>query len=463
MNLKRACLCGVLATFLILPGRAAVAENALRVGTATGGEGDLTDIPLNISADDDVQGFVMVFEWDGSRAEGVDIAPSTGAGRPLENAELIVERIEDDFMVFSVVMDTDGQGGEVIRAGQEQRVGLAKLRCRSAGEEVPIEFVDGEHAAVEGGPVLFNLLAIDGRSIREEDGLRLRNGRLSCQDGAPGDEEVVFACGGPLDDGVPEEEVDGPIGTQQEITFYYRAPASPGVQGLSMSVMYGCDLHGIEDSFDTDGGALEESEAEFVHLELDNAPSERDGDSCELTLGVLVDATSPFDGRTLPGTNGFTKLFSVEYEVEDDADCGKCIWIKFRDGLDGNGTPPVKNLVSIEFESEKPDELINCAICVKGQAKFRRGDCNMSGAVDIADAAAKVGFIFLQGDDKFDAPCEDACDSNDDGRLDAADVVFVLNYLFVPGKPRPPSPGATRAGGDPTRDDLTCDIEADDC
>jgi hypothetical protein len=461
MNLRRACFSGVLASVLTLAGGAAFAVNGLRIDTAQVQNGELADLALNISADDDVQGFVMVFEWDGSLAQGVDVAPSTGAGRPLENAQLIVKRIEQNFMVFSVVMDTDGQGGEVIPAGQERRVGVAKIRCTSEADRVPVEFVDGKHASVEGGPVLSNLLAIGGRSIREDDGLLLRNGFVSCV-GAPVDEDIIFACGGPLSGGEPEVEVEGPIGSIQEITFYYRAPGTPRIQGLSMSVMYNCDINGIEDSFDIQDGALEESEAEFVHLELDNVPSDRDEDSCELTLGVLVDATSPFDGRTLPAANSFKKLFSIDYEVETDADCGKCMWIKFRDGLDGNGTPPVKNLVAIDFQSVAPDEFINCAICAR-EAKFRRGDCNFSEAVDIADPAAMVGFIFLEGNQRFDAPCEDACDSNDDGRLDAADIVFVLNYLFVPGKPRPPSPGPTRAGRDPTSDDLSCDVLSDDC
>lgn len=462
MNLRLACFSGVLASVFTLLGGAAIAENGLRIDTAQVSDGELADLALNISADEDVQGFVMVFEWDGSKAEGVDVAPSTGTGRPLENAQLIVKRIERSFMVFSVVMDTDGQGGEKIPAGQERRVGIAKIRCRSAGEEIPVDFVDGKHASVEGGPVLNNLLAIGGRSIRAEDGLRLRNGRLSCE-GAPVDDDVLFACGGPLSGGEPAEEIEGAIGSTQEVTFYYRAPGAPRIQGLSMSVMYGCTLTGIEDSFDIDDGALEESEAEFVHFELDNVPSDRDEDSCELTLGVLVDATSPFDGRTLPAANTFKKLFSLEYEIESDADCGKCVWIKFRDGLDGNGTPPVKNLVAIDFQSVRPDELINCAICVRGESKFIRGDCNFSEAVDIADPAAMVGFFFLEGDQKFDAPCEDACDSNDDGRLDAADIVFVLNYLFVPGKPRPPAPGPTRAGTDPTSDSLSCDVLSEDC
>ena len=140
--------------------------------------------------------------------------------------------------------------------------------------------------------------------------------------------------------------------------------------------------------------------------------------------------------------------------------CDKRLWVMFMDGLNGNGTPPVKNLVAIDFLSKSPD-TVNCQVCVEGQPQFIRGDCNSSGelleAVDIADAAAMVGFFFLQGAMKFNAPCEKACDANDDGRLDAADVVFILEYMFVPDKPEPPAPGPLFPGFDPTVDTLTCE------
>ena len=99
--------------------------------------------------------------------------------------------------------------------------------------------------------------------------------------------------------------------------------------------------------------------------------------------------------------------------------------------------------------------------------EFIRGDCNLSGelleAVDIADAAAMVGYFFLQGNARFEAPCDDACDANDDGRLDAADVVFILEYMFVPNSPVPPAPGPLMPGPDPTDDALRCEGGPKEC
>ena len=76
---------------------------------------------------------------------------------------------------------------------------------------------------------------------------------------------------------------------------------------------------------------------------------------------------------------------------------------------------------------------------------FRRGDANDSGRVDIADAIFVLGYLFAEAP----APvCPDAADANDDGRLDIADAVRILAYLFA-GASLPP-PGAQACGVDPT-------------
>jgi hypothetical protein len=50
--------------------------------------------------------------------------------------------------------------------------------------------------------------------------------------------------------------------------------------------------------------------------------------------------------------------------------------------------------------------------------------------------------------------CDDAGDSNDDGKVDIADPVFSFGYLFLGTRePPPPFPAA---GADPTPDGLRC-------
>lgn len=461
-------LCGALCLAWLSSGRAGLhAENSLSVGDATVKAGETAEISLELSGDSDVQGFVLVFEWDGSKAKGVEVTPNDGAGKPLAGADLIEKRLENDFIILAAVLDIDGKDGEKIPAGNGNVIGTAKISCdgpTSGTEKVALKLVDNKYARVDGGPLLSNLISIGGRSIGKGEGLRLNNGTLTCE----GEEEptptgkIMFACGGSLDSDGNPKTIHGARDSTHAVTFYYKAPGSKDkIQGLSMAVMYSCDLNVDEDSLDMDGGALEDLKPEFVNLQVDNDPVKEDKDGCEFTLGLLIDAKSPFDGRTLPTTSKFKKLFNVDFQIEDDADCGKCYWVKFMDGLNGNGTPPVKNLVSINFRSQSP-QLKHCQICVDGGTdRFVRGDCNMSGggrsAVDISDAAAMVGYFFFKGNAQFKAPCDDACDANDDGRLDASDVVYILNYMFVPKSPKPPAPGPTSSGSDPTKDSLGCD------
>ena len=439
------------------------AENAVSLGNVTADPGDLASVPVMVSGDKDIQGAVIVFEWQASRGTGESIDVADGAGEPLEGADLVVTRVEDAFMVFSVVMDTNGEDIGTIPAGDNTEVATAQIRCATGGPtgvRTTLSLVDEKYATVDGGPELTNLIVSDGRSITDEEDLVKRNGSFTCGE-ATGDGPPVFACGGSLNDDGQPGDVVGKHETAPTVTFYYRAPED-SIQGLSMAVTFDCALTAEEDTFDISGGVLapEASDAEFVHIDVDNASRGTDGDGCEFILGVLIDAVPPFDGRMLPPTATFAKVFSMDFAIEDDAMCDHCLWLKFMDGLDGNGTPPVKNLVAIDFFSESP-ETLDCQVCVEGEPEFIRGDCNFSGeimmGVNIADAAAQVGYFFLEGDQKFEAPCEKACDANDDGRLDASDVVFLLGYMFIPDSPVPPAPGPLFPGVDETPDDLTCE------
>jgi hypothetical protein len=83
--------------------------------------------------------------------------------------------------------------------------------------------------------------------------------------------------------------------------------------------------------------------------------------------------------------------------------------------------------------------------------RFIRGDADMSGAVDITDAIAVLGFLFL-GSPLPD--CPDARDSNDDGEVDITDAIRILSFLFLGGPPpRGPFPDC---GTDPTPDAGAC-------
>lgn len=65
-------------------------------------------------------------------------------------------------------------------------------------------------------------------------------------------------------------------------------------------------------------------------------------------------------------------------------------------------------------------------------AFVRRGDANADGAIDIADVMYLINYLFIGGSE----PCPiEAGDANCDGTLDTADVIHLINYLFLGGSP----------------------------
>ncbi|MGE3164838.1 MAG: hypothetical protein AB7O52_08025 [Planctomycetota bacterium] len=84
-----------------------------------------------------------------------------------------------------------------------------------------------------------------------------------------------------------------------------------------------------------------------------------------------------------------------------------------------------------------------------GVAGFLRGDCNGDSQLDLADPVATLCALFAAEV----PPCRDACDLDDSGRVDAADVILALANLFG-STPSPPTLlGCER---DSTRDGLDC-------
>ncbi len=85
--------------------------------------------------------------------------------------------------------------------------------------------------------------------------------------------------------------------------------------------------------------------------------------------------------------------------------------------------------------------------CKPPEPEFVRGDSNADGKIDVADAVATLSYLFAGGS----VVCLEACDSNDDGGVDIADAVYVLGYLFG-GAPAPAEPFPD-CGSDPTAED----------
>ncbi len=81
--------------------------------------------------------------------------------------------------------------------------------------------------------------------------------------------------------------------------------------------------------------------------------------------------------------------------------------------------------------------------------RFVRGDASNDGKVDIADAITVLNYLFGW---KSNPSCFDAADANDDGAIQISDPIALLAYLFTNGTL--PAPGGRVCGTDATPDGL---------
>jgi hypothetical protein len=81
-----------------------------------------------------------------------------------------------------------------------------------------------------------------------------------------------------------------------------------------------------------------------------------------------------------------------------------------------------------------------------------RGDANRDDRVNLADAIFTLNFLYRGGPAP---PCEDAADADDDGKISMEDPIVTLWYLFL-GEDGIRPPGPTSPWFDPTPDALGC-------
>jgi hypothetical protein len=83
--------------------------------------------------------------------------------------------------------------------------------------------------------------------------------------------------------------------------------------------------------------------------------------------------------------------------------------------------------------------------------EFRRGAVNDDAEIDISDPFSLLLYLFQTAPEPS---CLEAADATDDGIVNLADALYVLNYLFL-GGPALPLPFVD-CGLDPTPDTLGC-------
>jgi hypothetical protein len=158
-----------------------------------------------------------------------------------------------------------------------------------------------------------------------------------------------------------------------------------------------------------------------------------------VTQGVLLDFTASW---TLDARDRFVML-EVAYDL-----VGPSSPLAFCDTLGGDR--PVRTTFVADGQSIPP--AVRTGLTIRRGTLFVRGNTNADDRLNIADAILALGYIFSGGESP---PCLDAADANDDGRINVADAITILGHLF--GETGPLPDPFTGCGTDPSEDDLTCD------
>jgi hypothetical protein len=95
-------------------------------------------------------------------------------------------------------------------------------------------------------------------------------------------------------------------------------------------------------------------------------------------------------------------------------------------------TPPGFGEVALRVENTRPSVLpaVSFLVYTYLGESFIRADANQSGDVDLSDAIAILGYLFLG---TAALPCEAAADTDRGGEVDLSDAVAILAYLYGGG------------------------------
>lgn len=170
--------------------------------------------------------------------------------------------------------------------------------------------------------------------------------------------------------------------------------------------------------------------------------------------GVVLSLT---EGTTLPPVGTETVLALRVSGPE-----GGSSTLRIFDGLRGSGQP-VASVITVDGGSRRACNMTSARLFIEhihgdDSHRFIRGNANGDLRFDIADPIWIVNELYLEGPP---SQCPDDSDSNDDGIVDASDVVYLIEYLFRAGS-SPPTP-FLECGADPTPDETDCFAPSLEC
>lgn len=229
--------------------------------------------------------------------------------------------------------------------------------------------------------------------------------------------------------------------TDHEIKIH--AFNSEDLQGFSISLVYD-PLVWEFSHVEITGTITETAGAEFVEEFSDD-------DAGNAVLGVLLDILPPYAGQVIPSTGIELEVARFYFDVQPDVFETVETTIGF---APSPGTPVVDNVFVIGNQSVQP-LTIDAVIEVAVQNIFLRGDADGDIYLDLSDVINNLVFMTGACPECPDPTCYKALDVNDNGIIDLADGIQLVNYLYTFGPP--PAPPFPEPGPDPTPDDLTCD------
>lgn len=254
----------------------------------------------------------------------------------------------------------------------------------------------------------------------------------------------------------------GVVGTDNVYAAISSDGAGEGVQGWSFSIVVNGQLNitsvttagtpGIDNNF---SGGFNKTQI------VDPAAPENAGKNGVVSAIVL----SLTENKVLPPT-GTEAVLDIGVEAQaaqaEDAQSGM---VQFVDGLKGSGQP-VSNALTVDGNTVAACNAGTASVevvfqlLVNTDKSFVRGNANNDGKVDIADPIWIINELFRGGPA---STCQDAADANNDGMVDAADAVYLIAYEFQGGSP--PAEPFPACGTDPesTDDGVSCDESHSDC
>jgi hypothetical protein len=286
------------------------------------------------------------------------------------------------------------------------------------------------------------------------------------------EQEICFMLGSPLFGGIDPAQPDEPLGLLVEVDKGVVTCSDIDAGEVVGAIRFDVNLPDFGESCPEGDNAelvapivATESGDDFVTLEVVITEASEPIKTCVLTYDPTDEAHN--DGRMLEGELNSRPGggFSMRLQLAELKQNAICPGLEHSD-LCGTGSPvplffdvvtkdnffmlpPAGGTVTVTTTISSVNEFGNAVYGefeesleiepMPGNPLFRRGDVNQDGAMNIADAIYILQNLFAGG---AQIACMDAADANDDEGVNIADGIYILQHLFAGGAAVPaPHPG----------------------